>query len=125
MFETDVIKFVTKDCFPLLVGTVAYGLSEAHGNYKIILYFTLQLTFTSPPSQVCLEFSFALLFTANAFTLRFIYQEIWQCFSLQLTFTSPPPLACLEFTFALLLTASAFTLRLLSVKRYGIASHYN
>ena len=34
---------------------------------------SLQLTFTSPPSQVCLEFTFALLFTANAFTLRHIF----------------------------------------------------
>ena len=32
--------------------------------------FSLQLTFTSPPSQVCLEFTFALLFTANSFKLR-------------------------------------------------------
>ena len=46
MFEADVIKFVTKDCCPLLGGTVAYGLSEAHGNYKIILlYFTNYLRF--------------------------------------------------------------------------------
>ena len=33
----------------------------------------LQLTFTSPPSQVCLEFAFDLLFTANAFKLRLIF----------------------------------------------------
>ena len=35
--------------------------------------FSLQLTFTSPPSQVCLEFAFALLFTANALTLRLFH----------------------------------------------------
>ena len=34
--------------------------------------FSLQLTFTSPPSHVCLELTFALLYTAYAFTLHLI-----------------------------------------------------
>ena len=88
--------------------------------------FSLQLTFTSLPSQVCLGFTFALLFTANAFTLcLFLRQEIWQCISLLLTFTSTPSQVCLELTFALLFTANAFTLRLIFVKRYGSVSLYN
>ena len=67
--------------------------------------FSLQLTSTSPPPQVCLEFTFALLLTANAFTLRLIFVKRYGSASLQqLTITSPPSQVCLEFTFALHLT---------------------
>ena len=36
------------------------------------MFLPVQLTITSPPSQVSLEFTFALLFRANALTLRLI-----------------------------------------------------
>ena len=36
-------------------------------------FFQIQLTFKSPPSEVCLELTFALLFRANALTLRLIF----------------------------------------------------
>ena len=43
---------------------------------------SLQLAFTSPPSQVCLEFTIALLFTASAFTLRLIFVKRYGSVSL-------------------------------------------
>ena len=57
--------------------------------------FFLQLTFTSSPLQVCLEFTFALLFTANAFALRLIFAKRNGSVSLFNTFTSPPSQICL------------------------------
>ena len=109
---------------------IAFHSKRLHAAYYLChekwqCYF-LQLTFKSPPSQVCLGFTFALLSTANAFTLRLIFcQEIWQCISLQLTFTSPPSQVWHEFTLALPFTASALALRLIFVKRYGSVSLYN
>ena len=44
--------------------------------------FSLQLTFTSPPSQACLEITFALLFTASAFTLRLFFVKWYGSVSL-------------------------------------------
>ena len=86
--------------------------------------FSLQLTITSPPSKICLKFTFALLFTANAFTLRLIFVKIYGSVSLYFTSTSSPSQVCLEFTFALLSTANAFTLRLNFAKGYGSESLY-
>ena len=59
---------------------------------------SLQLTFTLPPSLVCLGFTYILLFTANTFTLRLkkinfvtyalpIPNTPWQCISLLHTVT--------------------------------------
>ena len=90
--------------------------------------YSLQLTFTSPPPQVCLGLTYGLPFTANAFALRLILVKRYgsvshynltshhlhhkcglglpsQCLSQE-----TPSQVCLEFTFALLFTASAPTL---------------
>ena len=84
--------------------------------------FSLQLTFTSPPSQVCLEFTFALLCRADAFTLRLISVRRYGIVFLHNLPSHHLHQVCLDFTIAMLFIANAFTLRLISVKKYGSVS---
>ena len=72
--------------------------------------FSLQLTLTSPPSQVCLEFTFALQSAANAFTLRLIFVKRYGSVSLYNSPSQHLHHTCLDHKF---------------VKRYGIVSLYN
>ena len=70
------------------------------------VFLCLQLTFSSPPSQISLWLIFALLATTYiriAFITN-LSRDKAVFFSLHLAFTSPPSQVCLELIFALLTT---------------------
>ena len=78
------------------------------------------------PSQVCLEFTFALPFAANAFMLRLISVK---SDGSVLLYNLPSHHLHHKFVLSLpshcFFTANAFTLRLIDIKRYGSVSLYN